>query len=417
LIPFDSLIWLPSRDGAINTIPTLAFPECDSVSVDANMPTQVLTYKMRLLPSRGQHDKLRAALDHTRDLYNAALAERIDCYRKTGAGRSWQDQYKELTELRADPAWALYPVTLQRWPLKQVDLAFSAFFRRLKARDGKAGFPRFRGREWFKTFGFSDRGGWAVNGARLRMKGIGSVRLHLHRPLPSEPIACKVKREGRNWYALLTVEVPYATEHTGPAVGIDVGITTLAALSTGELIANARPGQRAERELRRRQRHMARCKRGSNGRRKAKERVASLHAKTARVRDNHLHQVTASLARRFSLIVVEKLNIKGLASGMFAKQVHDVAWGRLNQFLDYKAAKAGGRRVGVGPNFTSQECPDCGAIKRKDLSERIHRCPCGCVKPRDVASAEVILGRMGNHPGGHNALAKAHGPVKICEAA
>lgn len=387
------------------------------MSAEATVATQMLTYKTRLLPSKGQHTKLRAALDHTRDLYNAALQERIDCYRKTGRGRSWQDQCRGLTELRSDPEWATYAATMQRWPLKQVDLAFAAFFRRLKARDGKAGFPRFRGREWFKTFGFSDRIGWRMVGPRLRMKGIGSVRLHLHRPLPAEPIVCQVKREGRNWYALLTVEVVCAAAHDGRAIGIDMGVTTMAALSTGEMIANVRPGLRAERELRRRQRHVARCKRGSNGRRKAKERVASLHAKIARVRDNHLHQVSASLAKRFSIIAVEKLNIKALAASMLAKQVHDVAWGRFNQFLEYKAARAGGRRVEVYPNYTSQTCPDCGVIKRKELSERTHRCPCGCVLDRDVAAAKVILLRAGIGPGARNAGATRRAPGKICEAA
>ena len=363
---------------------------------DTTIPTQILTYKTLLLPSRGQHDKLRAALDHTRQLYNAALAERLDCYRKTGKGRSWQDQYKSLTELRADSAWSVYPVTLQRWPLKQVDLAFAAFFRRVKARDGRVGFPRFKGHDWFKTFGFSDRSGWAINGPRLRMKGIGSVRLHLHRPLPSKPISCKVKREGRNWYALLTVEAPCATEHHGPAVGIDVGITTLAALSTGELIANLKPSRSAEREMRRRQRQLARCKRGSKRRRKIKDRVTRLHMKIARTRETHLHQVTASLASRFSMIAVEKLNIKGLAGGILARDVHDVAWGRFSQFLAYKAARAGGQVVKVDPNYTSQTCPDCGVIKRKELSERVHSCPCGCVLDRDVAAAKVILHKAGN---------------------
>lgn len=376
----------------------------------------MLTWKCRLLPSKGQHDKLRASLDHTRDLYNAALEERIDCYKKTGKGRSFFDQAKGLTELRSDPSWATYSVAMQRWPLKQVDLAFAAFFRRLKAKGGKAGFPRFRGREWFKTFGFSDRDGWAVNGARLRMKGIGSVRLHLHRPLPSVPIACKVKRQGENWYAILTVEVGCAATHAGPSVGIDVGITTLAALSTGETIANTRPAKRAEQEMRRRQRALSRCKRGSKGRRKVKNRLASLHTKISRTRETHLHQVTASLANRFGTIAIEKLNVKGLAAGMRAREVHDVAWGRLIQMLRYKVAKTGGALVEVDPNYTSQTCPDCGVIKRKELSERTHRCPCGCVLDRDIAAAMVILSRAGNRPGTLNALAKAHAAVKICEA-
>lgn len=387
------------------------------MSAEANMPIQMLTYKARLLPSRGQHDKLRAALDHTRDLYNSALEERIDCYRKTGKGISFFDQTKGLTELRADPAWVIYSVAMQRWPLKQVDLAFAAFFRRLKARDGKAGFPRFRGREWFKTFGFADHGGWVVNGARLRVKGIGSIRLHLHRALPSLPIACKIKREGRNWYALLTVETACATGHIGPAVGIDMGITTMAALSTGEMIANARPSRRAEREMRRRQRQLARCKRGSNRRRKVKERLASLHGKIARTRETHLHQVSASLVSRFSVVAIEKLNVKGLAGGMLAREVHDVAWGRFIGMLRYKVAKTGSHLIEVDPRFTSQTCPDCGIIKRKELSERTHQCPCGCVLDRDIAAAKVILLRAGNRPGQRNALATVRADEKICEAA
>lgn len=376
-----------------------------------------LTYKFRLLPSPGQHDKLRAALDHTRDLYNAALEERIDCYRKTGKSRGWQDQCKALTELRAEPEWASYSVNMQRWPLKQVDLAFAAFFRRVKADKGRAGFPRFKGHEWFKTFGFSDRAGWVVNGTRLRMKGIGSVRLHLHRPLPSAPIVCKVKREGRNWYALLTVEAACAVEHSGPAVGIDMGIATLAALSTGELIANARPSRRAQREMRRRQRQLSRCKRGSGRRRKVRARLAALHAKIGRTRETHLHQVSASVAAGFGTIVIEKLNVKGLAASALAREVNDVAWGRLILMLRYKAARAGGEVIEVDPNYTSQICPDCGVIKKKELHQRVHRCECGCVLDRDVAAARVILDRAGIGPGGRNALAKVHGLGKMCEAA
>jgi len=385
---------------------------------DHSVPTQILTFKVRLLPTKAQHDQLRAALSHTRDLYNASLAERIDCYRRTGKGRSWQDQYRSLTELRADSAWAVYPVTLQRWPLKQVDLAFAAFFRRVKVSKLKAGFPRFKGRDWFKTFGFSDRSGWAVAGKRLRMKGIGRIRLHLHRALPSEPIACKVKREGRHWYALLTVEVPCATEHNGPAIGIDVGISTLAALSTGELIENVRPSRRAESQLRHRSRALARCKHNSRRRRKAKARVAALHSHIARTRDTHLHQITADLTRRFGVIAVEKLNIKGLAGGMLAKEVNDAAWGRLIAMLRYKAERAGGKLIEVDPRYTSQTCPDCGVIEKKTLSERVHRCPCGCVLDRDVAAAKVILHRAGIGPGSLNVEQwpeRATG--KICEAA
>ena len=180
---------------------------------------------------------------------------------------------------------------------------------------------------------------------RLRMKGIGSIRLHLHRALPSAPVACKVKREGRHWYALLTVEIACATERTGPAVGIDTGITTLAALSTGELIANARPARRAEREMRRHQRQLSRCKRGSKRRRKVKARLTALHGKIVRTRETHLHQVSASLTQRFGVIAVEKLNIKGLAGAMLAHanggmDVSDGFVGDLTKMLDVSGVSA-----------------------------------------------------------------------------
>lgn len=368
------------------------------MSADSKVPTQILTYKVRLLPSRKQHARLRAALDHTRDLYNAALAERIDCYRKTGKGRSLYDQFKALTELRTDPVWTNYPVALQRWPLKQVDLAFKAFFRRLKARKGSAGFPRFRGRESFKTFGFSDKFGWSVHGTRLRIKGIGSIRFHLHRPFPSAIITCKITRIGRHWYALFAVEVRCAVGHTGPAIGLDLGIMTMAALSTGELIKNIRPARRFEREMHRRQRQLSRCHQGSKRRRKVKDRLAALHGKIVRTRDTHLHQVSADLTRRFSSIAIEKLNVKGLSAGRLAREVHDVSWGRFIGMLRYKAEKAGGVVIEVDPRFTSQICPNCGTIEKKELSERVHRCPCGCVLDRDVAAAKVILSRAGNGP-------------------
>jgi putative transposase len=192
----------------------------------------------------------------------------------------------------------------------------------------------------------------------------------------------------------------------------------LAALSTGELIANVRPARRAEREMRIRQRQLARCRRGSRRRRKVKARLASLSAKIARVRATRLHQATASLAARFSVIAVEKLNIKGLAGGMLAKEVHDASWGRFTQMLRYKAAKAGGTVVEVDPRFTSQICPECGQIAKKTLSERTHSCDCGCVLDRDVAAAMVILSRAGNGPGALNvADCGKRAPRNICEGA
>lgn len=392
-----------------------AMLEREADLVDASMDaiaTQILTFKYRLLPTRGQHARLRAALDHTRDLYNAALEERIDAYRKAGLSISWKDQCRSLTELRADSEWAQLPCALQRWPLKQVDLAFKAFFRRVKSGEAP-GFPRFRSATRFKTFGFTDRGGWKVVGSRLRMKGIGAIRLNLHRPLPSDPICCKVKREGRNWYALLTVEVACASAHDGPAVGLDAGVAHLATLSTGEHFENARAADRVRRRVRVAQRALARCKRGSRRRQKVRDRLARMKQREANTRATRLHQISADLMRRFSVIVVEDLALRNMtrspkgtseAPGKNVRQkaglnraLHDAALGRLIQLIDYKASKAGGQMIKVDPRHTSQTCSTCGhidALSRRNQSE-FCCVACGFTLNADVNAARNIARRAG----------------------
>ena len=349
---------------------------------DPQETAAIRVYRYRLLPRRGQHRRLKEALEHSRQLYNAALQERIDCYRKTGLGRSYIDQCRGLTELRADGS--PYAVSMERAPLKAVDLAYRAFFKR-------GGFPRYKGRDWFKSLGWSDHCGWRVRDNRFVAKGIGAIRIHLHRPLPGNPLSCRVKREGGRWYICLSVAVECAAENDNPGIGIDAGLTTLAALSNGELIANARHNRRAEGEARRRARALARCTRGSKRRRKIREKLASCRAKERRARDTYLHQVSSSLVRRFGVIAVEDLNVKGLAKSALARDVHDAAWGKLFSMLAYKAESAGCQFIKVDPRHTSQTCPECGSIKPKTLAERVHRCPCGCEMDRDVAAAKVIL--------------------------
>lgn len=342
----------------------------------------LIAYRYRLLPTRGQHGRLRAALERSRQLYNAALEERIDCYRKTGKGRSFFDQSAALTELRQ--SGTPYAHSMERAPLKALDLAYRAFFE-------KGGFPRFKGKEWFKSIAFLDGNGWGVKDGKFRAKGIGSIRVHMHRPLPGKPKTVRIKREGRHWYASFVVEVESAAANDRAPVGIDAGLSTLAALSTGEMIDNARPYKRAIRKLRVKQRALARCKRGSSRRGKVKAALAAAHLKIRRTRDTHLHQVSASITNRFGMIAVEQLNVRGLAASKFASSVRDASWTKLFNFLRYKAERAGGRFVEVDPRYTSQTCPECGVIEPKALSRREHRCPCGCVEDRDVAAAKVVL--------------------------
>ena len=363
---------------------------------------QVLTYKYRLLPTRRQHGALRAILESQRELYNAALEERIACYRKTGRSLSYIDQCKSLTHCRRElPEMAALPANIQRGTLKRLEEAFKGFFRRLK-RGGKPGFPRFRGTHWFTSFAFNEFSGIGLDDRRLRFAGMpGGVRVHLHRPMPDGKIlTAKFKRDAKGWSVCLAVRVDTPDKRPiACAAGIDVGITTLAAASDEQKIPNPRAARRAEREMRRRQRQLARCRRGSKRRSKIKARVARLHAKITNTRATALHQAGAELVKRYDMIAVEALNIKGLAKGMLARDVHDAGWSKLRSLLHYKAERAGVHIIEVDARFTSQECPDCGRREPKTLAERVHRCPCGCVLDRDVAAARVILNRAVVGPG------------------
>jgi putative transposase len=363
----------------------------------------ILTYRYRLLPTKQQHRALEAILESQRQLYNAALEERIDAYRKAHVTRTYFDQTKALTEWRQDdPDASALPVALQRGTLKRLNEAYKAFFRRVK-RGGKPGFPRFRGQGWFDSFGFRSFCGISMQAGRLRFKGVpGALRVHLHRPMPAEAVIrnCIFKRDVKGWIVGFAAELPTPPLREGErAVGVDLGITTFAALSDGALIPSLKAARRAEHSLRVAQRALARKKRGSKGRGKARNDVRRCHAATVRHRANHLHQASARLVRDYDVIAIEALQVKGLARSSLAKDVHDASWAKFLSFLRYKAAKAGTRLIEVDPRNTTQDCSGCGVKVPKELGERRHECPhCRLSIDRDLNAARNILYRAGVGP-------------------
>ncbi len=351
----------------------------------------IRSFRFRLKPTRAQHERLRGALEHCRQLYNAALEERLDCYRKTGKGRSFYDQCMALTVLRQDHESSNYAATMQRGALRQVDIAYKRFFDR-------GGFPRFKGKDRYKCLSWPQGDGWVFDGC-FHAKGLGSIKVHQHRAIPSKPLSAKIKREGRHWYlSMQCVVAAEVANDNGQAVGVDLGISTFAALSDGTLIANPRHARTAHKKLHRRQRELARCKRGSKRRAKARERLSRVYLGITRSRRTHHFQVASVLVRQFGMIAVENLNVKGLSRGVLARDVNEAGWGQFIQILCDKAEGAGRRVVKVDPRYTSQTCPECGQVAKKLLSQRVHSCDCGFEANRDVAAARVILHRAVHGP-------------------
>ena len=364
----------------------------------------VRVYRYLLRPSRAQAVSLLAALEMLRELYNASLQERRDAWVKQRRRVSAYAQMRQLVAVRAErPEFAAVHAHLLQDAITRVDRAFAAFFRRCKAHE-KPGYPRFKGRGRYRTFTFKDaahRNGAALvaGGQRVRLAGIGNVRLRLHRPVEGriKQVSVTLAGDGRWYVAFVCDQVPaQPMEPTGKDIGIDLGIATFAALSDGTLVGNPRPLESARHEVRLAQRRVSRRRRGSGRRRKAVALLARQHVHVESARRDFHHKLADDLCRRFDRIAIEELNVRGLARGMLAKQVADAGWAQFTTILRAKAASAGREVVAVEARGTSQECSACGCEVRKGLGVRVHNCPhCGYVVDRDVNAARNVLQRMG----------------------
>jgi putative transposase len=262
-----------------------------------------------------------------------------------------------------------------------------------------------RAKSWFDSAEFRVGDGLRVRKSkRIGIVGIpAEIKVKWHRPLPADAKlgAAVISRSCAKWFVCFQIELPEAepVDRTFAPVGIDMGLTSIMALSTGEMVATPQYVSKGAKRLRRLQRAVARRRRHSERQRKAKRAVARLHSRVANQRRDFSHKLSRRLQDRFSHIAMEDLNIVGLARGMLAKSVHNAASAQLVQHFRYNAESAGLEVRLVDPRRTSQTCPECGTITPKTLAHREHRCDCGCVLDRDVAAARVVLHRAGLRPG------------------
>lgn len=360
------------------------------------------TYRYRLYPTRNQVAALEHQLGQACDLYNAALEHRKRMWREHGKPVSAYEQMRELKELRRDGlldgdanAWS------QADALRRLDRAFDAFFRRLKTGE-RPGYPRHRSPHRYDTLCWQMAGGRGggchIRDGRLALQGVGHVKVRWHRSLPAEAIikTAQVTRFASGWYVCFALDeiAPRPLAETGRSAGIDLGISTFAALSTGELIAGPRTNRQHSAAVRRARRKIARRVRGSKRRQKAVTLLARQLERQRAQRRDHAHKTARGLVERFDLIAVEDLNLRGLAQGMLARDCNDQGWGQFVSLLREKAAEAAREVVLVDARNTSQACSECGVIVAKALSVRVHDCPaCGYVTDRDVNAARNVLAR------------------------
>ena len=357
----------------------------------------IRSFRYPLRPTQAQAEVLTHWLGMCCDLYNGALEERRTAWRKQHRSVGLFDQTKALTEVRTTvPGWHDVPCEVARSALRRLDQSMKAFFARVK-RGTKPGFPRFRSRRLYDSFNLQKPA--RVNGDRIILPKLGPVKFYQYRPLVGKVLDVIVRREADRWWVTFKCDVGAApakptpeTIHDHRMVGVDVGLTSLATLSTGEQVANPRHGREAAKKLAAAQRCLARKQKGSRSRRRALIQVQRAHIHIANQRKDTAYKTAAMLVRRFDLICFEDLTIRQMVHGNLANSIYDAAWGELVTAVEHKAESAGAHVVKVNPSGTSQRCSGCGATVRKSLADRVHDCPgCGLVLDRDHNAALNIL--------------------------
>ena len=374
----------------------------------------------RLYPSASQEAALRDMLGLHQRLYNAALEERIAAWRLQRRSLSAYDQMRDLTDLRADDErYVGLNAQSAQVTLTRLHLAFAAFYRRCK-KGATPGFPRFRSFDRYSGWGYKTHGdgfqftpGNGNRHGRLRLSGIGTIPVRGRARTPGEVKTCEVQHKSGRWYASITVSCRPPRTGGTRAIGLDWGVETFATLAREDgsfaAVENPRFFAAMKANLEEAQQSLARKKRGSKNRVKARRLVAAIHRKTAAKRLDFLHQQSAKIVVRSWLIATETLTIKNMtrsAKGTVESPGRNVAQkAGLNreilatapraflEMLRYKAAEAGIAYVEVPSRKVkpSQTCSGCWHQRKKALSERQHVCPCGLVLSRDRNAALVNL--------------------------
>lgn len=358
-------------------------------------------YQYRLYPTKAQVSTLNRTFDLCRKVYNNTLALRRDSWDYESKSVSLFETNKELTSWKQDhPALSsVYSQVLQNVQVR-VDLAFKAFFQRVKHGGDKAGYPRF------KSFGRYDSITYPQTGFNLDVQHqivyaskIGKIRAAIHRPVEGTIKTMTIRRScAGKWYVSFAVEhEPEIRLHTGEEVtGIDLGLTTFAMFANGDKIENPRFFRSEEKELAKVQRRLSKEEKGTPERARRRLIVAKVHDRIANKRKNFIHQESRKLVDRYKLIVFEDLKIKNMQqNSRLSKSIADVSWGMMVQATKNKAEEAGSKVVLVNPYNTTQLCSRCNQIVRKELSDRVHCCPfCGLTMDRDQNAAINIM-RLG----------------------
>ncbi|MEO3813719.1 transposase [Sphaerisporangium sp. B11E5] len=363
--------------------------------------------RYRLQPTPAQEAALLEHCGHARFVWNLAVEQHAHWRPGLKSAPGFAEQCRQLTEARAESEWLRAgSIIVQQQALKDFAQAMANFFGKTHRK------PTWRKRGQSESFRIvavkpGDVRRLSRHVGEIKVPKVGWVRFRWSRPVPDGVKSYRIARDraGRWHVAYAAVPEPIPVPGTGETVGVDRGIAVAAALSTGELLAAPRLRESETARLRRLQRKLARARRSSNRRAEVKAAIARLKARESDRRKDWVEKTSTDLARRFDVIGVEDLNVRGMtrsskgtieAPGRNVRQkaalnrsILASGWGALVERLEHKAP---GRIIKINAAYTSQRCSACGTVDAKAReSQAAFRCrSCGYACNADVNAARNI---------------------------
>lgn len=370
-----------------------------------------VAHRIRLDPNDVQATYLARAAGTARFAYNWALEEWQRQYEACKTDPTLPHPYgaallRQLNSIKREQFPWMLDVTKNapQLAIMQLGRAFENFLA------GRARHPRFRKKGRDDRFSLANDQ-FQIDSNRIRIPKLGWVRMREALRFAGHIMSASIRHVAGHWYASITVDthhLPMPPAEDQGVVGVDLGVMTLATLSTGEKVDGPKALRSLLSRLRRLSRAMSRKRKASNNRTKATMKLAKLHARIACVRQNSLHQLGASITRRFHTVGIENLNVKGmLGNRHLARAIADMGFYELRRQLEYKAGWRGGQIVLVDRWYPSSKlCSCCGRrLETLDLDIRRWTCPsCGAFHDRDVNAAlnlrNVAVGSTASACGG-----------------
>jgi putative transposase len=358
----------------------------------------LIAHRIALDPNNAQATYFARASGAARFAYNWALAE----WKRQYAARqddtslpqpSDASLRRQLNALKRSEFPWMFDVTKCAVQEAIIDLgsAFRAFFEK------RGKYPRFKAKGIHDSFcAANETGTFRVDGKRIKLPVVGWVRMREAVRFTGKLKRVTISREADRWFASVMVDTDAIkpVEQSVISVGVDLGVKTLATLSDGRTVAGPKAHKALLTRLRRTSRALSRKKKGSANRRKAKVKLARLHARIANIRKDATHKATTMLAKSCKRIGIEDLNVKGMASNRrLARAIMDGGFFEFRRQLDYKARMYGATVVVADRWFpSSKRCSCCGSVKTElALSQRTFQCDaCGYEADRDLNAARNL---------------------------